>query len=240
MDESLARLANGACGRWDWLDALMHALDSGRPFFAFVACLLFLPLARAKGEARRAWLVAILAVLIGVASGAAAGRLLAGALPPRPRPLEALDLNLPRGVSPATLRAAMLCGRPDTSTPSTHAITGAGVGLCLVWFRPILGVLAALLGGLLMVAPILHFGLHWPTDLLASLGIAGCAGWCAARLRTGLSAPASFADAALRRWPALSAVALSLISVLVVWRAHPRTGILDAMTRAVRSLAGAF
>src|SRR5262249_7999179 len=167
-----------------------------------------------------------------------AGRFLAGALPQRPRPLEVLDLRLPTHVSPRTMREAMLVGRPDTSLPSTHAITGSAAGPCLFCRRPVLGAPVTLCAVRLLAPPVLYFGLPWPSDIAVSLAIAGCAGWLASRSWPRLLGPARRLDRVLERWPAASALTLCLVTLLVLWRVTPRTGILDAMTSAVRSLIG--
>jgi membrane-associated phospholipid phosphatase len=236
MSELVVRLLNSGCGRWALLDGLMHALDSGRPYFACLAVVLLLPLALTRGRARRCWLAGLLAVLLAVVSATLAGRLLAGALPRQPRPLQVLDLRLPFAGQGRQDQESLLRGRPDTSIPSTHAITGGAVGLSLLWWRPVLGVLVALLGCLLMITPVLYFGLHWPGDVGVSLAIAAVAGWGSACCRARLAGAARMLDLLLHRRPVSSLLALVLISSLAIWRVHPGSGLMDALTSAVRSL----
>jgi membrane-associated phospholipid phosphatase len=120
--------------------------------------------------------------------------------------------------------------------PSTHAITGGAVGLCLLWWRPRLGVLLSLLGCLLMITPVLYFGLHWPGDIGVSLVIAVFAGWGSARCRPRLLGVARRLDTVLQRWPVISLLGLILIAALAIWRVHPGTGLMDGLTQAVRAL----
>ena len=238
MDEMLAGLANSPCGRWGVLDDLMRTLDTGRPFFACVSLVLLLPLALRRGPSRESCLVILAAVALALLSGTITGRILAGTLPRQPRPLEVLDLHLPRGVLRHAVPGVMLRGRPDTSMPSTHAITGTAVGLCLIWYRPRFGALLTLLGCLLMVTPVLYFGLHWFSDVVVGLGIAAVAGWCSARCRARLSGVARWLDGVLLRWPISSASGLVVFSLLATWKATPRAGVMDALTCGVRSVVG--
>jgi membrane-associated phospholipid phosphatase len=240
MDEILAGLANSPCGRWGVLDDVMHALESCRPFFAGMGLVLLLPLAFHRGRAREARLATLAAVALALLSATLAGRVLAGVLPRQPRPLEVLDLRLPCGVPPQARHAAMLRGRPDTSMPSTHAITGTAIGLCLIWYRPRFGALLTGLGCLLMIVPVLYFGLHWFSDVVVSFGIAALAGWCSAQCRPRLAGVARRLEGVLQRWPIGSASGLVVLSLLTTWKLSPRTGIMDALTCAVRSIVGLF
>lgn len=234
MDEQLVWWANAACGQWEWLDDLIRILESGRPFMACMACVLLLPLAFCRGRARRRWLAGLLAVGLTVTASSAAGRVMAGALPRQPRPLEVLELRLPHRTPAVGGKGSLLRGRPDTSRPSTHAILGVAAGLCLLWWRPLIGAGLTVAGSLLMITPVLYLGLHWPSDVVASLALAGIAGWCVARCRGRLAWLAWRLDVTLRRWPAPCALVLVLISGLLTWKATPQLGLMDAMTQGVR------
>src|SRR4051812_14160714 len=55
VSELTVRCVNDWCGRWAWLDGVMHALDGGRPYFALLAAVLLLPLLGGHRRARRRW-----------------------------------------------------------------------------------------------------------------------------------------------------------------------------------------
>jgi undecaprenyl-diphosphatase len=108
------------------------------------------------------------ATLIGCFVALAMARLLALALPFRPRPIHnpALGLRLPHDVHPATLLGW-------SSFPSDHAALFTGLASGIGYFAKRIGALAMAYVLVLICLPRLYLGFHYPTDIVAGalLGI---------------------------------------------------------------------
>jgi undecaprenyl-diphosphatase len=162
-DRALTLAANQFAGRSIVLDKFVYdlldtALLNGGVFLAAYWWLWFEADESAVYSRRRNVVVALLAV-IGVAS---ALNLLKFLLPFRHNPLNSPDLGLrlPFGVDPTSLS-------DSSSFPSGHATLFFALSVPL-WMRSRwLGAAAAVWTLLVICLPLLYFGYHWPSDVVA-------------------------------------------------------------------------
>ncbi|MBV9868152.1 MAG: phosphatase PAP2 family protein [Abitibacteriaceae bacterium] len=234
MQEQLIRLCNAACGSAPFLDHLMMILDEGRLFFLFLTMVTIGPLMRCRDSTeRRDWLADMLVALLALVVSAVVGRVVAAVLPVEARPLTVLTgLHTPFGLSPDH----MLEGRAVTSLPSSHTVLGGAAGFGLIWLRRRWGMFLLLGGLVLMVPPVLYFGLHWPSDVALGVLICAVVGWLASWGRRLCVRPANWLGTALERHPIPCYGVIIALAALIVWRGGPHTGTIRAATAVLRRL----
>ena len=98
-----------------------------------------------------------------------------------------------QSISTAQTAGTMKAGRYGAMGGSGSAARVAKYGLA--------GLVGFVAGCLLMIAPVLYFGLHWPGDIGVSLVLAAVAGWWSARRRPWLVRAARRLDFLLERRP---------------------------------------
>jgi membrane-associated phospholipid phosphatase len=179
-------------------DALQPLLEGVQVWQVGVAFLLVAVAVVSFRDRRRA-VRALVAAGIGVGAALGLADVLWHAVPrQRPQAVYAVVLRTPEELAACAARPDALPlrspGSKASSFPSRHALTGGAfaVVLWLAW-RP-LGALAWLYA-LLVAWGRVHAGKHWPTDVLAGLGIGALFGGLAWRF-----APALLRLPGLRRW----------------------------------------
>jgi len=122
----------------------------------------------AGAEAR----VKLVAAAVGSILSLFAARLLAMALPFRPRPVVHPDLTEMQWPYLVTMENF---GRLDnwSSFPSDHAALFFALAFGLLFVSPMMGIFACIYVSLVICMPRIYAGFHYPTDILAGILIAG-------------------------------------------------------------------
>ena len=195
MDVTILSWLNEGAGQDPVWDRWVVAIAFNDLFKGFVAMSVFCwvwfarpgPAVRGGARAR------LCAVLIAVLAALALNRALASALPHRLRPLQEPDRDV---AAPSGLDRSAFS---DLSAfPSDHAVMFLGLGLGVLAVSRLAGCLLLLHAGVVVLAPRLYLGLHWPTDLLGGLVLAAACVWLGLRWASRTGAPAWVASRADR------------------------------------------
>ncbi|HEX3695091.1 MAG TPA: phosphatase PAP2 family protein [Polyangia bacterium] len=130
------------------------------------------------GNNARSQRSAVLSAIVGTAVAVFLGRILSHAFPFRMRPFAdpSLHLTLPSGSSRFGLRLW-------SSFPSDHALVWAAIATGMGAVSTGVGILLWTVGAILVCAPRVYVGLHFPTDILAGFAIGALVGWGITRPR---------------------------------------------------------
>jgi undecaprenyl-diphosphatase len=163
LDELVVLTINrNFAGRWPNLDELAcRVADSELLKGAVFAALLWYFWFR-RGDRDVETRLHVLTTLVGAFSAVILARVLALLLPFRSRPYIALGslFVMPAGMVPESLERW-------SSFPSDHAAVFVGFVTGIALRAPRLGLVAAVYATVVIMAPRLYLGIHWPTDLLA-------------------------------------------------------------------------
>jgi undecaprenyl-diphosphatase len=186
MNDVIQDAINGQAGDVRLLDEIMKLVAKDLIFLAvpLILALWFLPGVRADRALRqRVAFVAVIAVVIALAVGMAAGQLYYEARP---------------FVSDTGTRL-LISHKADNGFPSDHALVGFAVAGALFawrWKAGVAAVFAALLIGLARI----FVGVHWPLDIVGGAAIGIVAGGLVARTIPLLATVQRRAAALLPTW----------------------------------------
>jgi undecaprenyl-diphosphatase len=180
LERSILEWVTAGAGRWPLFDRAVgvvafNDLLKGAVPAAAVWWAWFRPGMGGEGRERRSRLLMGMVATV-VALGI--NRLVATLLPFRPRPLAVTELPFPLELERTHARLAEL-----SAFPSDHAVMFAGLAAAVWGASRWGGVVVAVHALVVVLAPRLYLGLHWPSDLLVGAASAVFLVWGLGRPR---------------------------------------------------------
>lgn len=209
IDRDIVLWLNGFVGEWPDLDSwLSHAAFIDLYKGALPVAVMWWAWFKGTGEERRTRRAHLVALVVAIVAGLGANRAIASALPHQPRPTQALgaEFTLPQGM----YREAF----SDLSAfPSDHAVMFVGLATGVLFVSRFAGAVLLLHALVVVLAPRVYLGLHWPSDIVVGGAFGAVVAWLAARpfVREPIARP-------LLRWEARHPQSFYPLLFLLAWQ----------------------